>query len=234
MKPYLVFIDDDPTELKDLGTIVSDEYEYLPVGWPSSEPIHLARKPDVFVLDLYFPVAGAPSTIDNEKLRQQQTQASKISRDFATLYNEPIDGAFLLRRTFACIQEGYDLLWSQCQALGQSAENGRSLLAGIRQNPKFDDVPVLFYSRKATVEEAVRALRAGAFTIIPKVSSPPSRIEREAVLSHLKNARQDFAKIKDETRKGRGFTFPVNINVTLFKQEVVSQKIEFVVAKLGA
>jgi CheY-like chemotaxis protein len=233
MKPYLVFFDDDPTELKDLGTIISEEFKYMPVKWPAQEPIRVARMPDLIVLDLYFPSIGAPAAIPTELLGQQKARASKIAADFSKLYDEPVDGTSLLRKTFACIQEGYDLLWSQCEALGQSADNGRCLLARIRSNPACAEIPVVFYSRKATVEEAVRALQAGAFAVIPKVSSPPSRHEREAVLSHLKLAMESFRNIREQTKKSRRFKFPININVTLLKQEVVLQKLEFTVAKFG-
>jgi len=231
MRPYLVFIDDDPKELTDLGSIVSDVYDYEPVTWPHKGAIHLNRVPDLFVLDMYFPKPDSPSAIGKKELDVQRLKASRIASDFAALYGDSIVAPDLLRRTFACIQEGYDLLWSQCAALGQTAEHGRELLAGIQADQRFTDVPIVFYSRKATVEDGVRALQAGAFAVIPKAPSPPSRSARESVLAQLEAARLRFADLSKSRRKER---WPININITLYKQEVVAQKIEFTLAKIGA
>lgn len=233
MKPYLVFIDDDQAELDSLGKIVSEEFEYLPIKWPFEEPIRISRKPDLIVLDLYFPGKDAPLNINSRALKIQKAEADKISDSFRDLYkDENIDGASLLRHTFSAIQQGYELLWMQCKELGQSADVGRSLLARIRANEEYSDIPVVFYSRKATVEEAERALQAGAFAVIPKVSSQITRVEREAVLTRLKLAISDFKRLWSQNKSGK-FPIDININVTLFKQEFTAQKLEFVVAKVG-
>jgi CheY-like chemotaxis protein len=227
VKPYLVFIDDDPHELADLGSIASDTYEYEPIKWPHEGPIRLSRIPDLFVLDMYFPTPGSPSAIPNADLNAQKQRASEIAAGFAALYENAVEPRDLLRQTFACIREGYDLLWSQCEALGQTAENGRRLLAGIRADRRFAEVPIVFYSRKATVEDAVLALQAGAFAVIPKVASPPSKQAREAVLAQFEAARHRFADLS------KGGT-PANFNVTLLQEEIVAQKLEFTIAKMGS
>jgi hypothetical protein len=137
MKPYLLFIDDDQEELDALGKIVSEEFDYLPIKWPFKEPIRIPRKPNIIVLDLYFPEGNAPLVIDTKTMLIQKAEAERISNSFRDLYkDEYIDGTSLLRQTFSSIQRGYELLWAQCTALGQSAGVGRSLLSRIRANPE--------------------------------------------------------------------------------------------------
>jgi CheY-like chemotaxis protein len=231
MRPYLVFLDDDPQELRELGSIVSADYDYLPVEWPGGEPVRLDRMPDIIVLDLYFPSAHSSSVIPTASRERQQEKAAEISVAFAHLYDEYQDGRELLRKTFGGIRQGYELLSQQCEALGQSAESGMALLARIRANREFDDIPIVFYSRKATVEEAVRALQAGAFTVIPKPPSPPSLEAKEAVLAKLALAREQHRKLVAAHIGGALGSW--NINITVFKQEIVAQKLEFTIAKVG-
>lgn len=235
MKPYLVFFDDDSEELRELGSIVSEEYDYCPIKWPAQEPIQLDRMPSIIVLDLYFPIADSTAvSIPPDQVENQKHLAAAVATGFGALYDAEIDGPTQLKRTFACIQQGYDLLWRQCDALGQSPANGRDLLARLLADPEFDEIPIVFYSRKATVEEAVRALQAGAFSVIPKAPSPPDRRAREAVLAQLDLARERFAAVapyRKSLRKRLGF--PINVNITLFKQEVVAQKLEFTLGSVA-
>jgi len=235
MRPYLVFVDDDPDELRDLGTIVSEEYEYLPVQWPAKERIQLARMPDIIVLDLYFPTDNSSSTVRTAEREKQRGDALKVAKAFEQLYDDNRDGRELLRDTFECIKKGYALLWEQCRTLGQSPEGGRNLLASIRENRAFDDVPIVFYSRKVTVDEAVRALQAGAFDVIQKVSTSPSGGERSQVLAQLNLARERYKQLVASRLSGKLSRRNITVNMTMFKQEIhaaVAHKIEFTFAKL--
>ncbi len=53
----LVFIDDDPEELESMREIVREEYDYIPLQWPSQKPTgeRIGAPPDIFVSDLYLP-----------------------------------------------------------------------------------------------------------------------------------------------------------------------------------
>jgi len=233
-RPRLVFIDDDPQELVDLGSIVGDDYDYTPVKWPVVGPIErsIGAAPAIFLLDLYFPRStGVVSDAISEAAKAQQSaSAKKLSQQLLQLYEDVSDGKRLLRETFACVQGAYELLWAQCQELGQSAENGRALLARLKAHAEYRKVPAVFYSRKVTVQEAVRALQAGAVSVIPKVSSPPRLGEKELVLNQIKYA-QSLShggwKVRAASLLG------INVNVTLFQQDFTQQKAEMVVFKAG-
>jgi CheY-like chemotaxis protein len=233
MRPRLVFIDDDPHELADFKAIVSDTYDYPPIQWPLPETLEtlVGEPPAIFVLDLYFPSpdpAEGPVIPEPEQQRQE-TIARNIARKLERLYPPPRDTKELLRNTFACIQETYDLLWDQCRALGQLPETGRSLLAQILNSTSYRRVPIVFYSRKVTVEEAVRALQAGAVAVIPKPKSPPDRNAKERVLAQLSAARS----VRRGWRARLAGLLHLNVNLTMFSQEFVTQKADFTAIKVG-
>jgi CheY-like chemotaxis protein len=234
MKPYLVFIDDDPQELDDLGTIVSEAYDYSPVRWPAPEPLVLARMPDLVVLDLYYPRPDAPAAVSAIEMDAQRACAARIAGAFDTLYQGDLDGKALLRRTFGAIGQGYDLLWRQCAALGQAAEEGFTLLARLHADRRLADVPTVFYSRKVTVMETIRALQAGAFAVIPKAPSPPSRRDKEAVLAQFHRVREQYAQLTDLARKSGPSLSLLNLNVTLLRPEVSAEPLEVSFAAASA
>ncbi len=224
-KPRLVFIDDDPQELEDLGSIVAEEYDYVPIQWPYAKSLdELVREPPaIFVLDLFFPPAGeaASDTIPPEHIPDQSAHAQRIVEGFSRLYGAQLNGKELLRRTFSQIQEAYALLWAQCRDLKQSADNGRALLAQLKSHRRYKHVPVVIYSRKVTVPEAVRALQAGAVTVIQKVDSPPKLEQKELVLSQLKAAQA----VPTAGWKSRLLLLlGINVNVTSFKGALTSSE----------
>jgi CheY-like chemotaxis protein len=234
MRPRLVFIDDDPQELTDFENIVSEDYEYVPIQWPVEGSLEqgIGPAPAVIVLDMYFPPANcmAPVTISDRSRATQAARAKELSSRISRLYDDIADGKRLLRETFACGQVVYELLWAQCLELQQSPSNGRALLESLRAHSLYRKVPVVFYSRKVTVQEAVRALQAGAAAVIPKVSSPPSIQERESVLHQIKMA-QSLALRGWRTRVAQWIG--LNVNITLFQQDFTQQKAEVVAMKLG-
>jgi CheY-like chemotaxis protein len=235
MRPRLVFVDDDPQELEDFGSIVTDEYSYQPVHWPLSGSLDdiVGKPPAIFVLDMYFPPVGdgPPDSISDDSRIAQSKTAKVLADRLSHLYDQRVEGKRLLRETFACIQGAYDLLWAQCQELKQSPENGRALLATLKSHSKYRNVPVAFYSRKMTVEEAVRALQAGATAVIPKVHHPPGRQDREAVLHQLRAVQAlPGGFFRRTVCRWLGV---VNFNVTLFQQDFVQQKAEMSAVKFG-
>ena len=222
-KPRLVFIDDDPQELADLRLIVQEDYDYVPIQWPYAQSLDelIGETPALFVLDLFFPPVDetTPNGIPSTHVSEQTAAARRIGEDFSHLYDAQLNGKDLLRKTFSNILKAYDLLWAQCADLNQSADNGRALLAQIKSDRRYKQVPVVIYSRKVTVPEAVRALQAGAVSVIQKVESPPSREQKELVLSQLKVAQAlPTAGWKSRLLPLLG----INVNVTLFKRALIS------------
>jgi CheY-like chemotaxis protein len=228
----LVFIDDDQQELDDLRTIVEGEYEYVPIRWPVRRTLEdvIGDRPSLIVLDLYFPAGNADDTIPEASWRTQERSAQDIAHRFQRLYEQPKDGKSLLRETFACISSAYDLLWAQCRELRQSPFNGRALLQKIQGIPEYSGVPIVFYSRKATVDEAVRALQAGATSVIRKPVSPPDREARESILGQLHRAESiSRSGFRGWLARRLGF----NMNVTLFNFETTQEKAEITGVRIG-
>jgi len=219
MKPRLVFLDDDPQELEDLRSIVEADYEYSPIRWPAAQPLEdlIGKPPAILVLDLYFPDnETAPDRIPAQQLHVQAALARQIAQRFLQLYDGPPDGKRLLRDTFSSIRAAHDLLGSQCCALGQSAENGFALLERLKAHPYYRRAPVVFYSRKATLEQAIRALQAGALAVIPKPDSPPGPKAGRSVLAQLKKAQ---ALHRSGWRARWVRWLGLNVNVTMMKRE---------------
>lgn len=234
-KRRLVFIDDDPAELDDMRCIVEEQYVYEPIRWPTERPLEevVGDAPSIFVLDLYFPPCGkAPQNqIPDSHLLDQTAHAKRIAEGFAGLYDSHANGKELLRLTFSHIQDAYSLLWEQCRDLEQSPKNGRELLDRLKSIPRYKHVPVVFYSRKVTVPEAVRALQAGAVTVIPKAGSPPSFGEKESILAQLNSAETIYSTW---WRVLLARIFGLNVNVTLVSHDMVLQKTEVTMLKTGA
>jgi len=174
MNPKLLFVDDDPEEIKTIKPLVEAEFDFEGRAWPFDGPIQdvVGNAPDIFVLDLYLPPAGesAPEDIPDEEMAVQQALAERASRRFSALYvnYEPNGGKKLLQQTMACLTIGRKLLERQWKALGQAPENGVKLMNLLKE--LYPGVPVIFYSRKITPDDVVEVMRAGAFDAIQKGS----------------------------------------------------------------
>ena len=83
MKPRLVFVDDDESELRDLQPLLSSDYEYLPLHWPNQRPTRMTvgDPPALFVLDMYLPPSdrSVPENIPDAKLNEQRRDAEVIA-----------------------------------------------------------------------------------------------------------------------------------------------------------
>jgi len=168
----LVFIDDDPDELRIMQDLVVDIYEYLGLDWPTQVPDRATiREPDpaIFVSDLYVPSPtyreGAADFPDAVLARQAEL-AKKTAAAFLKLYPGPRDAKKRMRGTMAALGEGRNLLDEQWQGLGQSPEHGLGILQRVRR--EYPSVPFVFYSRKITPDDVVKVLEAGATDAIQK------------------------------------------------------------------
>jgi DNA-binding NarL/FixJ family response regulator len=180
MKPKLLFIDDDPEEIKAIKPLVSAEFEFEGRSWPFDGQIEhvVGDIPDIFVLDLYLPPAGGPAQedISEAEMAVEQAIAERAGRRFAALYTnyEPKGGKRLLQQTMACLSIGRELLDRQWKAMGQSPKNGIELMRRLKE--LHPNVPIIFYSRKISPADVVDVMRAGAFDAIQKGSLTDERL----------------------------------------------------------
>jgi len=186
----LAFIDDDPAELESMRKIGEGRYQYAPIRWPFGQPLEQAigEPPAIFVLDLYLPAESDSTSQEvlKHELSIQQEAARDVADCFSNLYGELHDDPKKrLRRTLECLTKARELLDSQWRAMGQSPENGISLLRRLRTHPRYGAVPVAFYSRKLTPEDVVSVLKAGAVDAIRK-----GQFSKEQVLQRLARAQE--------------------------------------------
>jgi CheY-like chemotaxis protein len=146
------FVDDDPEELRRFRQLLGRRFV---VGGGTSLEAALAdlrsqglERPDVFALDLYF-AEGAPST-----------EAERAE----------------LARAWARFLEAKEELGATLARLRQSPTGGLALARRVgREVP---GVPVAFFTRKGTLEDALEGLEAGASAIVKKPD--PDARERQA------------------------------------------------------
>lgn len=205
-KKQIVFVDDDPTEVSTFMKLYDGtHFEVVPVT--ASDPhggfISVVNKlgknhPDLFVLDLYFPISNnVPTGFDG--LSQQEfknvTSAIVETRDAldsldGSVKEAPHDGKRLLREAHTVVHRSRLLLDRWCTELGQSPQGGLNLLQELHE--KYPDVPAVFYSRKATLRDAKEALAAGALDV---VSKPDSSLESSQA-TKIAGAFQEYAEYK--------------------------------------
>jgi len=142
------FVDDDPEELRRFRRLLASRFL---VGAGSSLDGALAdlraqgrERPDVFALDLYFP-EGEPNT---------EAERAELGRAWARFLEARAELAAVLAR------------------LRQSPAGGLGLARRI--GGEFPGVPVAFFTRKGSLEDAIAALEAGAAAIVKK-PDPDSR-----------------------------------------------------------
>jgi CheY-like chemotaxis protein len=209
----MVFIDDDPAELESMREIAEGQYQYAPIRWPCRQPLEqvVGEPPAIFVLDLYLPPenSSASEEILEHELTIQREAARDVADCFSNLYGELHDDPKKrLRRTMECLTEARKLLDRQWRAMGQSPENGISLLRFLRTHPQYGEVPVAFYSRKITPQDVVCVLKAGAVDAIRK------GLSTEQILQRLARAREIYRSGKAAEARKLG----LNVNATLLPE----------------
>ena len=168
MKPRLCFIDDDAAFEIPLFLEVFGERFDVVAGVTLEDCVPGMKErgdwaPELFVLDLYFPAAAADE------------------RAIAALAESPLslprDGAGL-RQAHANHLAAKARLAAVLAAWRQGPEGGLALAARVRE--RYPGTPMVFYSRKATTEDALRCLAEdGVFAVIAKPSGATDR-ESEA------------------------------------------------------
>ena len=155
-KRTVCFIDDDPAELNRFLKAFREDFNVITASSyiEATKKLNRAgrRSPDLWVLDLYFPISGRSNSPE---------QLHYVSARF-----EAFDRA---RRGFL----------SYLQQIGQDKEGGLKLLARCKQNHR---APVVMFTRKGTIDDAIDCLSRGAAEILKKPMPPklPTGIEERA------------------------------------------------------
>lgn len=201
-RKHIVFIDDSTDELVTFERLYSgDRFDVTTILvqkpsetlWKVAESLDGAA-PDLFVLDLFFPVADdIPSGLSPDAAREARVQITRIVDAATNLPNHFSDGNRLLKEAHGVVAESQRLLSALCQELCQSPEGGIRVLKEL--NKAYAGVPKVFYSRKATIADVKRAMMAGGLDVLSKPH--PSIEDREAT-----KLMEDFARYAAGGRPG--------------------------------
>jgi CheY-like chemotaxis protein len=179
---HIVCVDDDETELTTFRRLYEgDRFQVTTVcaqfpraALPSIEQALGQDVPDLFVLDLFFPVTSdQPTGFTTDTSPQARAHLGRVMTATQELEAMFIDDEILERSGKELLRAGSDLVfWSQkmlrhwCDVLGQSPSGGIALMRLLRE--RFREVPTVFYSRKATIGDVKLALEAGALDVLIK------------------------------------------------------------------
>ncbi len=161
MAKKICFIDDDEKfEIPLFIKTFVDEFDLITAAGFAECLRQIEKRggwtPDLFVLDMYFP-SGAPDTKAIEAL---------------TLHPLEIpDDKAEIRQAYINYLAAKDRLNAVLAAWKQGPDGGIRLAAQIRIH--YPKVPIAFYSRKATAEDALRCLRQDG--VLDVISKPTGR-----------------------------------------------------------
>ena len=140
-RPIVCFIDDDPKEIEIIQHVFGQDLHIIAgTRWSQAlaELTALGKPPNLFLLDLYFPV-GRESTLE-----ERETMA----------------------RLKAEVEAAQKKLSDYLAAIGQDRTGGLHLLEQVRS--VYRHVPVVFYTRKGTLDDVTTCLEAGAVAVLRK------------------------------------------------------------------
>ena len=174
---HICFIDDDPDEIATFERLY-DGVIFSVTSILAQDASHAIAKvdkalgrviPDLFVLDLYFPLsADSPKSLSDAAGTTQDLDRLNdgIQELKSLLKASPAEGKQLLRLAHALVNRSRRLLDHWCKQLNQSPQGGIELIRRLRTS--FPRVPKVFYSRKATLQDAKEAIAEGALDVLSK------------------------------------------------------------------
>jgi DNA-binding response OmpR family regulator len=163
----ICFIDDDPNELRRFEKAMK-KFEYKCVTGTTYSDVERKLQdqkldPDLWVLDLYFPSQGATNS--------EQQRAEMVER-YAELERKT--------REFRAFLE----------TVHQGAEGGINLLRRCQKDYK---VPVVMFTRKGNLEDAIHCYEAGAAAVLKKSMPPTLEGDAATKIAQLDKAMEDDA-----------------------------------------
>jgi DNA-binding NarL/FixJ family response regulator len=151
-KPSVCFVDDDPAELQRFRNNLTSRF-VIGIGRTLDDALADLRKagrkkPDLFVLDLYFPQGPRNTPEELSELHEAWDQYNAAQAHLLSVLGK----------------------------LRQSTRGGEALAEEVWQRCRSRNY--VFFTRKATLEEGMAALKRGALSVIKKPD--PNRAEVEA------------------------------------------------------
>lgn len=144
----ICFIDDDEEfEIPLFRKVFGDTFDIVTAANYADLVSQVSERedwaPDLFVLDLYFP-CGAPNPNAIEALRADPLSLENDNAQIRPAYRNHVKA----RTRLASILDAWN----------QSANGGLRLAEEVAID--FPEVPIVFYSRKATLQDAIRCMAA--------------------------------------------------------------------------
>jgi CheY-like chemotaxis protein len=163
----LCFIDDDPEELRRFEEAMK-KFEYTCVAATSYSEIQRKLEeqklsPDLWVLDLYFPSQGSTNS--------PQQRAEVVER-------------------YADLEHKTHEFRAYLETVHQGASGGIKRLQRCRHGY---DVPVVMFTRKGNLEDAIQCFEAGAAAVLKKAMPPALEGDAPAKIAQLDKAMIDDA-----------------------------------------
>lgn len=175
-KHTVCFVDDDPDEIRRFRDNLDCEF-VIGAGTSIDEALKELRKkgrkkPDLFILDLYFPEGGGNTEEEVSKMHSS-------------------------REAFLEAQVKFLTVLAQCR---QSSHGGLELARDL--DNEFGSIAYLFFTRKGTLEDANRAFKYGALKVIKKPDPNKSEKEDKSIsdaydIAFKNNAGQIAHEIRD-------------------------------------
>jgi len=135
------FVDDDPDEVYAFKDAFGDDFTVIAGTTPQPVLAELEKRSlraNLFVLDLYFAEGRASSENDRNQMVQLKAEVDRSQK----------------------------ILTDFLAGIGQSRDGGLEIMRYIREN--YPTTPVVFFTRKGTLADAVACMDAGADGILPK------------------------------------------------------------------
>lgn len=172
---HICFVDDSAEELATFLRLYSDRGFKITTALVEQPAVALAKvkerlrgqAPDLFLLDLYYPqIDGAPRELRSGTILEACRQIAAVADTAAKLPEDFSDPIHLLKEAHGLVAESRRLLWLLCAELHQSPEAGVRVLQELQRG--YPETPMVFYSRKCTVEDLKQALCAGGTDLLLK------------------------------------------------------------------
>ena len=188
LKPRICFIDDDARyEIPLFQRVFGKRFDIVcgtTLGECLTEMKHRPGwKPDLFVLDLYFPAGKVSASAVHALVRSSGLKTRHDRGDILRAY-----------QNFNAAKDRLDKVLSVRR---QTSRGGIQLAK--RVHSRFPRVPIVFYSRKATAEDALMCMQLpGVVDIITKPTGNTPNRTRELTFRKATNIAQRFVSTARE------------------------------------